>query len=75
MRKEARAGRGKISCILIERRGSPGEEEAYLVRPDDAARRRVGAHAAVEVDVVALDDRVRVQVAAELQFGDRRDCR
>lgn len=42
--------------------------------PDDASGRRIGLDAALEVDVVAFDDGVRIQVAAELQFRRRSDC-
>ena len=43
----------------------------YLVGPGNADRRRIRLDAALEVDVVALADGVRIQVTTQFQFHRR----
>ena len=58
----------KIQSNQINKRS----ECCYLEGPRNARRWRVGSNAALEVDVVALDDGIGVEIASQFQFGARR---
>lgn len=47
---------------------------AYLVEPGQLVRPGIRPDVALEVNVRALPDVLRVQVGAHLQNGDGRDC-
>lgn len=69
-----RRGRTTAGLDLQKKKRRSGRCSTYLVEPGQLVRSGIRPDVALEVDVRALFDVLRIQSGAHLQTGDRRDC-